>query len=83
LGEYPELTKRGIPITGTEIYGGAYCNGRGPCFIAGTKDERIRAFDRKTGKSSLGIPITCRRICNSMYLYGRWNTIYSDCGRRS
>jgi quinoprotein glucose dehydrogenase len=50
LGEFPELTKKGIPITGTESYGGPVVTAGGLVFIAGTRDERIRAFDRKTGK---------------------------------
>ena len=50
LGEFPELTKKGIPITGTENYGGPIVTAGGLIFIAGTKDERIRAFDKKTGK---------------------------------
>ena len=50
LGEYPELTKKGIPITGTESYGGPVVTAGGLVFIAATKDERIRAFDKKTGK---------------------------------
>jgi quinoprotein glucose dehydrogenase len=50
LGEYPELSERGIPITGTESYGGPVATAGGIVFIAGTKDERIRAFDKKTGK---------------------------------
>jgi quinoprotein glucose dehydrogenase len=50
LGEYPELTKRGIPITGTENYGGPLVTKGGLIFIAATKDEKIRAFDKKTGK---------------------------------
>jgi quinoprotein glucose dehydrogenase len=50
LGEYPELTKRGIPITGTENYGGPLVTKGGLVFIAATKDEKIRAFDKKTGK---------------------------------
>ncbi|MDQ6813775.1 MAG: PQQ-binding-like beta-propeller repeat protein [Bacteroidota bacterium] len=49
LGEFPELTKKGIPITGTESYGGPCVTAGGLVFIAGTKDERIRAFDKKTG----------------------------------
>lgn len=51
LGEFPELTKKGIPITGTENYGGPIVTAGGLVFIAGTKDEKIRAFDRKTGKT--------------------------------
>ncbi|MEN0055490.1 MAG: PQQ-binding-like beta-propeller repeat protein [Mucilaginibacter sp.] len=50
LGEYPELTKRGIPVTGTENYGGPLVTKGGLVFIAATKDEKIRAFDKKTGK---------------------------------
>ncbi len=50
LGEYEELTKQGIPITGTENYGGPLVTKGGLVFIAATKDEKIRAFDKKTGK---------------------------------
>ncbi|MEO8416305.1 MAG: PQQ-binding-like beta-propeller repeat protein [Ginsengibacter sp.] len=51
LGEYPELTKKGIRITGTENYGGPLVTAGGLVFIAATGDEKIRAFDRKTGKT--------------------------------
>ncbi|MEO5682286.1 MAG: PQQ-binding-like beta-propeller repeat protein [Chitinophagaceae bacterium] len=50
LGEFPELTAKGIPVTGTENYGGPLVTAGGLIFIAGTRDERIRAFDKKTGK---------------------------------
>jgi quinoprotein glucose dehydrogenase len=50
LGEYPELTKKGIPITGTESYGGPLATAGGLVFIAGTRDEKIRAFDKQTGR---------------------------------
>jgi len=50
LGEFPELTKKGVPITGSESYGGPLVTASGLLFIAGTRDERIRAFDKKTGK---------------------------------
>jgi quinoprotein glucose dehydrogenase len=50
LGEYPELTQKGIPVTGTESYGGPLVTAGGILFIAGTRDKKIRAFDRKTGK---------------------------------
>ncbi|PRY16381.1 quinoprotein glucose dehydrogenase [Pontibacter ummariensis] len=50
LGEYPELTAKGIPQTGTESYGGPVVTASGLIFIAGTYDEKIRAFDRHTGK---------------------------------
>ncbi len=50
LGEYEELTKQGIPVTGTENYGGPLVTKGGLVFIAATKDEKIRAFDKKTGR---------------------------------
>jgi quinoprotein glucose dehydrogenase len=50
LGEVPELTRRGIPQTGTENYGGPVVTAGGLLFIAATKDEKFRAFDKKTGK---------------------------------
>jgi quinoprotein glucose dehydrogenase len=50
LGEYPELAKKGIAPTGTENYGGPLVTAGGLVFIAATKDEKIRAFDKKTGK---------------------------------
>ena len=50
LGEYPELTAQGIPPTGTDNYGGPVVTAGGLIFIAATRDEMIRAFDRKTGK---------------------------------
>lgn len=50
LGEYRELTARGIPPTGTDNYGGPLATGGGLLFIAATRDEQFRAFDRKTGR---------------------------------
>ncbi|QDT35412.1 pyrroloquinoline quinone-dependent dehydrogenase [Thalassoglobus polymorphus] len=50
LGEYKELTERGVPQTGTETFGGTIVTAGGLVFIAGTKDEKFRAFDKTTGK---------------------------------
>jgi quinoprotein glucose dehydrogenase len=50
LGEYPELTARGIPQTGTENFGGTIVTAGGLVFIGGTKDEMFHAFDKTTGK---------------------------------
>ena len=50
LGEWPELTAKGVPPTGTENYGGPVVTAGGLVFIAASRDEHIRAFDRKTGK---------------------------------
>ena len=50
LGELAELTRRGIPPTGTENYGGPVVTAGGLVFIAATKDESFRAFDKRTGE---------------------------------
>jgi glucose dehydrogenase len=51
LGEYPELTKKGILGTGTAINdGGPIATASGLVFIGATADFGFRAFDAKTGK---------------------------------
>ena len=50
LGEFEELKKKGIPPTGTQLYGGPVVTKGGLIFIAATQDEKIRAFDKKNGK---------------------------------
>ncbi len=50
LGEYEELTRQGIPKTGTENYGGPILTAGGLIFIGATKDNYFRAFDKNTGK---------------------------------
>ncbi|MDX1905715.1 MAG: PQQ-binding-like beta-propeller repeat protein [Bacteroidia bacterium] len=49
LGEYPELTARGIPKTGTENYGGPVVTAGGLVFIGASRDGYFRAFDKQTG----------------------------------
>lgn len=50
LGEFDELTKKGIPPTGAPNLGGSMVTAGGLVFIASTKDEKFRAFDKDTGK---------------------------------
>ena len=50
LGEYPELTAKGVPKTGTENFGGAIVTAGGLVFAGGTRDLKIRAFDKSTGE---------------------------------
>ncbi|MBX2843346.1 MAG: PQQ-binding-like beta-propeller repeat protein [Flammeovirgaceae bacterium] len=50
LGEFEELTAKGIPQTGTENYGGPVATDGGLIFIGASKDEYFRAFDKETGK---------------------------------
>lgn len=50
LGEYKELTAKGIPPTGTDNYGGPLVTAGGVIFIAASRDEQFRALDKETGK---------------------------------
>jgi glucose dehydrogenase len=51
LGEYKELTAKGIPKTGTATNTGApLATAGGVVFIGGTSDGQFRAFDAMTGR---------------------------------
>jgi quinoprotein glucose dehydrogenase len=50
LGEFAELTAKGIPPTGTQNFGGTLVTKGGLIFIGATADEKFRAFDKKTGE---------------------------------
>jgi quinoprotein glucose dehydrogenase len=50
LGEYDELTKRGVKPTGTPNLGGSLVTAGGLVFIAASNDSRFRAFDKDTGR---------------------------------
>lgn len=50
LGEYKELTAKGVPKTGTPNAGGPVITAGGVLFIGATADLMFRAFDPKTGK---------------------------------
>ena len=51
LGEYPVLTAQGVPITGTENFGGPVVTDGGLLIIAATVyDKKLRIFDKSTGK---------------------------------
>jgi glucose dehydrogenase len=51
LGEYPELTAKGMKDTGSENYGGPIVTAGGVLFIGATVyDRKFRAFDSHTGK---------------------------------
>lgn len=50
LGEYKELTQRGIPPTGTQNLGGPVVTAGGLIFIGATRDRMFRAFDKETGE---------------------------------
>jgi quinoprotein glucose dehydrogenase len=51
FGEYPKLAAAGVRHTGTDNYGGGIVTRNGLLFIAATTyDNRIRAFDKRTGR---------------------------------
>lgn len=50
LGEFSDLSARGIPPTGTENYGGPVVTAGGLLFIGASKDEFFRVFDAATGE---------------------------------
>jgi len=49
LGNYPDLQVPGAPETGTENWGGPMVTAGGLVFIAATRDNKFRAFDKATG----------------------------------
>lgn len=49
LGNYPDLQQPGAPETGTENWGGPMVTAGGLVFIAATRDNKFRAFDKATG----------------------------------
>jgi quinoprotein glucose dehydrogenase len=50
LGEFPELTRAGHPLTGTPNLGGVVVTAGGLVMIAATKDEKFRIFDKENGR---------------------------------
>ena len=50
FGEYKELTEKGIPLTGSESYGGPAVTAGGLIFIAATPDKMFKAYDKETGE---------------------------------
>jgi len=50
LGEYPRLAAKGIRNTGSLNFGGAVATAGGVIFVAATADEKIRAFEKHSGR---------------------------------
>ena len=50
LGEYPALVEQGIRGTGALSFGGTVATAGGLIFVAGTPDEKIRAFEKHSGR---------------------------------
>ena len=82
LGEDPALKKRGITAeTGTENYGGPAVTAGGLVFIAASKDETIRAFDKDTGKLLWQAPLPASGFATpAIYAAGGKQFIVVACG---
>ncbi|WP_028666555.1 outer membrane protein assembly factor BamB family protein [Runella zeae] len=81
LGEYPELTKKGMAPTGTDNYGGPLVTASGLLFIAASRDEKIRAFDKKTGKILWEYPLPAGGYASpSTYVVNNKQYIVIACG---
>ena len=50
VGNYPELQKKGQPLTGTASSPGPIVTAGGLVFLGGTRDRKFQAFDKATGK---------------------------------
>ncbi|HRI58573.1 MAG TPA: PQQ-binding-like beta-propeller repeat protein [Saprospiraceae bacterium] len=81
LGEDPDLKKKGIRNTGTENYGGPAVTAGGLVFIAASKDEKIRAFDRENGRLlwEADLP-ACGFATPSVYSVGGKQYVVVACG---
>ena len=85
LGEYPELTARGIPQTGTENYGGPVVTAGGLVFIGASADETFRAFDKDTGKTlwQAKLPFSGNATPSTYLINGKQYVVISAGGGKS
>ena len=85
LGEYPELTAKGIPATGTENYGGPVVTAGGLLFIGATADETFRAFNKETGELlwRTRLPFSGNATPSTYMVNGRQYVVISAGGGKS
>ena len=85
LGEYPELTARGIPPTGTENYGGPVVTASGLIFIGATADETFRVFDKENGEIlfKAKLPFSGTATPSTYMVKGRQYVVISAGGGKS
>lgn len=85
LGEYPELTARGIPPTGTENYGGPVVTAGGLVFIGASADGMVRAFDKETGETlwEHEVPFDANATPSTYWAEGRQYVVFSAGGAKT
>ena len=82
LGEYAELTSRGVPQTGTMNLGGTLSTGGDLVFVGATCDQKFRAFDASTGKVlwQTGLPASAFAAAETYMWKGRQYIVIAACG---
>lgn len=82
LGEHEELTKLGVPKTGTENMGGATVTAGGLIFCSGTRDNKIRAFSTTDGAElwSATLPLHGTAPPATYEVDGRQYVVIADSG---
>lgn len=71
LGEYKDLTAKGIPQTGTPNAGGIVVTASGLLFVGATADKMFRAFDAKTGKQLWSTELSNNSVDTPMTYLGK------------
>ena len=71
LGEYKDLTKRGIPKTGTPNDGAPVVTATGLMFIGATADKTFRALDSKTGKELWSVELSNNSVDTPLTYQGK------------
>ncbi len=85
LGEYPELTKQGLPKTGSENYGGPIVTAGDLLFIGATIfDHKFRAFDSHTGELlwSADLPYSGLATPSTYMVGGKQFIVIATSGKR-
>ena len=81
IGDYPELKAKGIHA-GSENFGAPVVTKGGLVFIAATRDEKIRAFDKKTGALLWEADLPAAGIATPGRLRSKRQRVHRDCLRR-
>jgi len=71
LGEYKELTARGVPKTGAPNAGGSIATAGGVLFVGATTDRTFRAFDSRSGKELWSVELPNNPIATPMTYGGK------------
>jgi quinoprotein glucose dehydrogenase len=71
LGEYDELTARGVPKTGAPNIGGPVVTAGGLVFIGATNDGKFRAFHKASGQELWATRLPASGLATPMTYMGR------------